>query len=105
MERQATDAGTRLARGKTVPPPESVWRTQRDEFFMSEARHTTRTVTSLGVVFQLAVIGLLVDARYPTWRICALVGLYAGFVLAHRLVIARTRSANRVEHAFIAMNV
>ena len=105
MERQATDAGTTLARGKPVPPPESVWRTQRDEFFMSEARRTTRTVTSLGVVVQLAVIGLLVDAHYPAWRICALAGIYGSFVLGHRIVIARTRAAHRVEHAFIAMNV
>jgi signal transduction histidine kinase len=105
MERSATDAGTGLAERRAVPAPEAVWRTQRDQFFVNEARHTTRTVTSFGCVVQLAVIGLLIEAHYPTWRIIALVGTYAGFILGHRLVIARTRSQARVEHAFIAMNV
>src|SRR5580704_12779095 len=105
MERAATDAGTMLAERRAVPAPEAVWRTQRDQFFVNEARNTTRTVTSIGCVVQLAVIGLLVQAQYPTWRIIALVGTYAGFILGHRIVIARTRAQARVEHAFIAMNV
>src|SRR6185312_17124545 len=104
MERPASDAGTTLAERKPVPAPEAVWRTQRDQFFMNEARRTTRTVTMLGLFVQLAVVGLLVHAEYPTWRIVSLVAIYAGFVLGHRLVIAKTREQRRVEHAFIYMN-
>ena len=105
MEPEAAAAGTTLAERRPVPAPEAVWRTQRDRFFMNEARATTRTVTAFGVVVQLAVIGLLFHAHYPAWRIAGLVGVYTGFVLGHRIVIARTRSQARVEHAFIAMNV
>ncbi len=105
MQPEPACAGTTLAERRAVPAPEAVWRTQRDEFFLKEARRTTRTVTALGVVVQLCVIGLLFEASYPTWRIIALVGTYSGFVLGHKFVIAKTRSQGRVEHAFIYMNV
>jgi signal transduction histidine kinase len=105
MERPASDAGTTLAERRPVPAPETVWRTQRDAFFMREARHTTRTVTLFGLVVQLFTIGLLAEAGYPTWRIVGLGFTYVGFALGHKIVIAKTREQGRVEHAFIYMNV
>jgi signal transduction histidine kinase len=105
MERPASDAGTMLAERKPVPAPEAVWRTQRDQFFMNEARHTTRTVMMVGLVVQLFVIGNLVHAGYTPWRIVALASVYVAFSISHRVVIAITRSQGRVDHAFIYMNL
>jgi signal transduction histidine kinase len=105
VEPQAVVDGTTLAQPRAVSAPDAVWRTQRDQFFVNEARRTTRTITAFGIGVQLAIIGLLVQADYPTWRIIGLAGVYVGFVLGHRIVITRTRSQARVEHAFIAMNI
>jgi signal transduction histidine kinase len=105
MQVEPADAGTMLAQRRGVPAPEAVWRTQRDDFFLKEARRTTRTVTAIGVIVQLAVIGLLAEAGYPNWRILALCSVYIAFVLGHKVVIAKTRAQGRVEQAFIYMNV
>ena len=97
VDREGPDAGTSLAERDPVPAPEAVFRTQRDQFFMNGARRTTRTMTSCGIVVQLAVLALLASAGYPTWRIVGLVCVYAGFVLGHHIVITRTRTQSRVE--------
>ena len=88
-----------------MPAPDAVWRTQRDQFFVAEARATTRTTVLAGLVWWAALVGILVDAHYPTWRIIALISIYASFIIGHHLIIRRTRESQRVEHAFIGMNV
>jgi signal transduction histidine kinase len=82
-----------------------MWRAQRDRFFLQEAPHTSRLMQSCGLILQLVVIGVLIEAGYPTWRTIALTGVYLAFVLVHLVVMRRTRATGHVEHAFIAMNV
>ncbi len=105
-------AGTSLADALVVPPPafrapsaDTVWRTQRDRYFLSEARTTTRITLGLGVLVQLLVLGLLWSAGYPTWRIIAVGGLYAAFMLAHKIVLSVTSDPHRTASSFIYMNI
>jgi signal transduction histidine kinase len=88
-----------------VPAPDAVWRNQRDAFFIKEARNTTRLLVAAGLAIQIAFVSILIAANYPTWRILAVVGVYFGFVVGHRVILAVTRETQRVEHAFIGMNV
>lgn len=82
-----------------------MWRSQRDHFFVREARATTRTIVAVGVLVQTAIVAILIAAGYPTWRIAATIGIYAGFVLGHRLILLSTRDPHGVTRAFIGMNV
>ena len=105
MQPEAATAGTPLAEPPDVPSPDVVWRTQRDAFFVAEARKSARTVTSFGFVVQLAVFGVLIHAGYSTCRIVGLAIVYTAFVFGHRAVISAIRSRGRVDSGFIAMNV
>jgi signal transduction histidine kinase len=99
-------AGTTLADDRRVPPvTDVVWRTQRNRFFVTEAKSTSRTMIAAGLLVQIAILGVFAHADYPSWRIAALVGLYATFVIAHRVIMQTTREAPSAEHAFIGMNV
>jgi signal transduction histidine kinase len=101
--------GTSLADISPVPPAsnprtpaEAVWRRQRDLFFIAEARQTTRATIGLGVIVQLATIGIMFHAEYPTWRLGALGGLYLAFVLVHRFIMMKGRlDSQRVASSFI----
>jgi signal transduction histidine kinase len=105
MERESLDAGTNLAQERLVPAPDAVWRNQRDQFFIKEARTTTRLMMGANVLVQGLLIATLVHGDYPTWRIGALIALFVAFVIAHRVILSATRETHRVEHAFIGMNV
>src|ERR1700704_2963131 len=88
--------GTRLADVPSVPPvlrstPDAVWRTQRDRFFLRESRGTSRTTIGAGLFIQAALVGILIYAHYPAWRIAALAGLYIVFVVAHAVIMRTTR--------------
>ncbi len=98
-------AGTTLANDRPVPATDAVWRTQRDRFFLREARGTTLMMVAAGVFVQAAVVGILIHAGYPTWRILSMVGVYLLFVIAHRLIIMRTREPQCVEMSFICMSL
>lgn len=106
-------AGTSLARDHDVPAApdlrtpstDAVWRNQRDLFFVKEARKTTRSMIGLGVIVQLVVLGIMLEAGYPTWRIGALAGMYVAFAIAHRFVMRCTLDSSRVASAFIMMSV
>src|SRR5215212_32735 len=97
--------GTLLAEQLSVPPvaspglrpasADAAWRRQRDLFFVDEARKTTRATMGLGVIVHFAVFGVLFHAGYPTWRILALAGLYAGFFLSHRLIVHGTVESSK----------
>src|SRR5262249_19752172 len=78
---------------------------QRDKFFVREAKPTSRLMMGANMIVQLTLLGVMLHADYPIWRIGALLGLFAAFVVGHRIIIARTRDSHRVEHAFIGMNV
>src|SRR5947207_2098370 len=97
--------GTVMARDRSVQQPDAVWRTQRDRFFLNEARGTTRLMVAAGVLFQGSIIAMFVGAGYPGWRIGAMGGIYAAFIAGHRLIIGRAREPQCVESSFIAMNV
>ena len=106
--------GTSLAGPMGVPPgsfgtkstsADAAWRRQRDLFFVDEARKTTRTMMGLGVVVQLSTFGVLIDAGYPSWRICTLAGLYLMFFLTHKLIVGLEMDSNRVASSFIRMSV
>ncbi len=86
-------------------PAEAVWRRQRDLFFVAEARNTSRTMIGLGVIVQLVTFGILLHAEYPAWRIGALAGLYAAFVVGHRFIMKCTLDTQRVPSSFIMMSI
>jgi signal transduction histidine kinase len=107
-------SGTLLAieTGVSSPPPgfraqtaDAAWRRQRDVFFISEARKTTRTVLLLGVFVQCATFGLMLHAGYPGWRIASLGGLYLVFMITHRAIMRIAPESDRVGSAFIMMNI
>jgi signal transduction histidine kinase len=106
-------AGTSMATPRPVPPDlvsrsaacDAVWRDHRNQFFLEEARKTTRLTIGLGVFVQITVIGLFIHAGYPSWRIGTVAALYVMFALAHKLIIRPVREAGRVEAAFIYMGV
>jgi signal transduction histidine kinase len=99
------EAGTSLANPRVVPAPDAVWRNQRDQFFLQEARATTRMMVAGGLLVEVALIAILIQAGYPMWRILAALGLYLAFIFGHRVILTVTRETHRVEHAFIGMNV
>ena len=105
--------GTSLAAPPPVPPDlvsrsaacDAVWRDHRNQFFLEEARKTTRLTIGLGIFVQAAVMLLMLHAEYPTWRVAALAGMYLVFAVAHKLIIRPVREAGRVETSFIYMSV
>lgn len=114
MRSQEDTAGTSLAHVACVPDPDdphvttsvdAVWRGHRNQYFYEEARNTTRLTVGLGCLVQLAVVGIFVHAGYETWRIVAITGLYAGFAIAHKLILRPVRDPSDVESAFIRMSV
>src|SRR5438093_13714964 len=100
-----TSAGTPLATERSVPQPDAVWRTQRNRFFLNDARGTTRSMLAAGMLVQSSMVGILIHAGYPSWRIAAMIGVYLAFLVAHRLIIGRTRDPQGVEASFIYMNL
>ena len=105
MSASEDEAGTSLANPRVVPAPDAVWRNQRDQFFLQEARATTRMMVAGGLLVEVALIAILIQAGYPMWRILAALGLYLAFIFGHRVILTVTRETQRVEHAFIGMNV
>ena len=105
--------GTSLADDVTVAPNpalrsaavDAAWRRQRDIFFVSEARKTSRMMIGLGVFVQLFTLGVIYHSGYPTWRIGALAGLYVFFVISHRLIMRCTLDPQKVAGAFIQMSI
>ena len=101
-------AGTSLAAQAPVAEdqrPESAWQAQRDQFFLSEARRFTLITIGLGMLVQATILFILWMADYPSWRICALGGIYLGFVATHRLILNATTDPSQTASAFIMMNV
>src|SRR5688572_5494780 len=113
MSSQSPCAGTALASDVAVPPNpamrsiavDAAWRRQRDIFFVSEARKTSRLMMFVGVFVQLLTMGVIYHSNYPTWRIAALGGLYASFVIAHRVIMRCTLDPQKVAGAFIQMSI
>src|SRR5687768_4086049 len=105
--------GTSLADAVVVPPApgfrtptaDAVWRSQRDRFFLSEARTTSRLTIGLGVFVQLAIVAIMWDAGYPTWRVVALLAIYAAFALAHKVILGCTDDPQKTTQSFIQMNI
>ena len=104
--------GTSLADSVVVPPAPSptptadvVWRIQRDRFFLSEARTTSRLTIGLGVIVELAIVGIMSDAGYPTWRMIALCAVYVAFALAHKIILGCTDDPTKTTPSFIQMNI
>ena len=105
--------GTLLANAIDVPPPpgfrppsaDAAWRSQRDRFFLSEARTTTRITLGFGVLVQLLIFAIMWHAGYPLWRIGMLAGLYAAFVIAHKMIMSSRVEPQRVAGSFILMNI
>jgi signal transduction histidine kinase len=106
------NAGTSLARVGGVPPFEDLdsrddaaWRTQRDRFFVAEARKSSVIMIGLGGLVQCLLLALLWLADYPTWRICAVALMYVGFGIAHRVIIRVNHDPARTATSFILMNI
>jgi signal transduction histidine kinase len=105
-----TVSGTSLADASAVSSipaaaRDAAWRRQRDIFFVSEARKTSRTMMGLGVFVQLFTIGVIWDAGYPLWRIGALLGIYVVFAFGHKLIMRCTLDPAKVAGAFIQMSI
>jgi signal transduction histidine kinase len=103
-------SGTSLADASAVSSipaaaRDAAWRRQRDIFFVSEARKTSRTMMGLGVFVQLFTLGVIWDAGYPLWRIGALLGIYVVFAFGHKLIMRCTLDPAKVAGAFIQMSI
>ena len=112
MRSQVEVAGTSLAHEPAVPAelvkstsPDAVWRDHRNQFFVEEARKTTRLVIGLGCIVQLAVLGVFLHADYAVWRVGAIAGMYGVFAIVHKLIVRPVQDPQRVETAFIRMSV
>ena len=106
--REMIDGGTALASREPVKDAttDGVWRKNRDQFFVAEARKTTRTMLAFGCGVQLAILTILWHDGYPVSRVATLCGVYVLFALSHRVVVCTTtQDSNNVTNAFIAMNV
>ena len=110
-EGEGPAAGTMLAEGEAMAGFRSqlaadvVWRHQRDRFFITEARQTTRLTIGLGILVQLALLAIFWHADYPTWRIVALAAMYVSFAIGHKLIVGCTTDAHKVGSSFLLMNV
>ena len=98
-------SGTRMAQAVGVPRTDAVWRNTRDEFFVREAQKTSRLMIVTGMVSFSAQMLILIHGGYPMWRVLVALGIYAGFVVGHKLLLHRKPELKRVEHSFIKMNV
>ena len=113
MLSQPPGAGTSLATAPCVPDPslheaspETVWRGHRNQYFFEEARQTSRTMVTLGVLVQVTVLATLVHGGYPHWRVAAAAAVYLAFVGVHRLLLRPgAGDACRVEGSFVLMSV
>ena len=105
--------GTSLADdGVVAPNPvartaavDAAWRRQRDIFFVSEARKTSRKMMGFGVLVQLFTLGIIYHSGYPAWRIGAMAGLYVCFAIGHKLIMKCTLDPQKVAGAFIQMSI
>ncbi len=84
---------------------ESLWRRQRDHFFVTEVRRTSRWVMGVGTLVQLSTFGLLFLGGYPLWRILTLAGCYTAFQIAHRWIMGCMEDAARLPTSVMAMSV
>jgi signal transduction histidine kinase len=106
--RTVTTAGTTLAVDAPVseaPRPSDIWRGRRNFYFIAEARTISRWVMLLGGFVHVAVIGTLVHADYPAWRVAAIGGGYVLFAMLQRFFISRAVREECLEVSFTAMNV
>jgi signal transduction histidine kinase len=101
----ADDANVRVNPANRSAAVDAAWRRQRDIFFVSEARKTSRLMMFVGVFVQFFTLAVIYHAGYPTWRIGALAGLYAVFAVAHRLIMRCTLDPQKVAGAFIQMSI
>ena len=104
--------GTSLADASVVAPNpvrsaavDAAWRRQRDIFFVSEARKTSRVMMGFGVFVQLFTLGVIYHSGYPAWRIGALTALYACFAIGHKVIMRCTLDPQKVAGAFIQMSI
>ena len=102
-------AGTTLATDPRVHEssrPIDAWRGRRNLYFLEESRTMTWWAMAIGALVHAAVLGILVHADYPTWRVIAVGGLYVGFVAAQRVFLSKARDDARcVEGALIGTNI
>jgi signal transduction histidine kinase len=101
----AEDPGVAPPSGFRPPSADAAWRRQRDLFFVSEARNTSRKLVGLGLAVQLATFGLMIHAGYPTWRITVLLGLYLSFMFIQRTILRLKAGEDNVGGAIITMNI
>jgi signal transduction histidine kinase len=84
---------------------DAAWRRQRDIFFVTEARKTSRLMIGLGIFVNVSTLAVLYQAGYPSWRIGALGALYIVFALAHKTIMRCTLDPQKVASAFIQMSI
>ncbi|MGE0550025.1 MAG: nitrogen regulation protein NR(II) [Kofleriaceae bacterium] len=109
MRSQELVSGTSLATNAPVatsaPSPDAFWRGYRNEYFVEEASATTRLTVTAGVLVHASVLAMFANAGYPTWRLVSFATLFVIFAVTHRLIVRVVRDPQRVENAFILMNV
>ena len=108
--RTVTAAGTTLAQDASVsvseaPRPADVWRGRRNLYFIEESRTISRWAMAAGSFIHLALIGILVHAHYPTWRIITIGVLYVVFANVQRFIIRRGHKVDCLEASFVGANV
>ncbi len=85
--------------------PETVWRGHRNQFFIEEARTTSRTMMGLGCIVQAGAFALFFLGGYPTWRVASLIALWIVFFAVQRVLLLPIQDPARAEGAFIRMNI
>lgn len=106
--RTVIPAGTALATDVVVTDasrPADVWRGRRNLYFIEEARTISRWALMLGAVIHVAIIGILVHAHYPTWRVISMGALYAVFAGIQRFIVQKGQKVDCVEASFVGANV
>ncbi|HUJ59195.1 MAG TPA: HAMP domain-containing sensor histidine kinase [Kofleriaceae bacterium] len=82
-----------------------VWRGQRNLFLLEEVQGMPRWLMGVGAALHLLVLGILVHAGYPTWRVIAVGLVFVVFAAVQRTFARHARQARCIEGAFIAINV
>jgi signal transduction histidine kinase len=77
----------------------------RNAYMLANARSTMHKGFIVGAGLTLAMLGLLLHAGFPAWRVAAMGACYVVFMTVQRVMVLRTPSAEAVEDRFVRMNV
>jgi signal transduction histidine kinase len=77
----------------------------RNAYMLANAKSTMNKGFIVGAGLTLAMLGLLLHAGFPVWRVAAMGACYVVFMTVQRMTVLRTPSPEAVEDRFVRMNV